>query len=65
MMVFLFAISRAAFYARYNPIKVSQAVDVLKSPVYPTREELNKTLRFRVLSRISLILVTTPYILWF
>ena len=48
MMVFLFAISRAAFYARYNPIKVSQAVDVLKSPVYPTREELNKTLRFCV-----------------
>ena len=36
----------AAFYRCYNPRKVSQAVNVLKSyPLYPTRDELNKTLR--------------------
>jgi len=36
----------AAFYRQYNPRKVPQAINVLKSyPLYPTREELNKTLR--------------------
>ena len=34
-----------AFYAQYNPVKVSQAEKVLSCPLYPTCDQLNKTLR--------------------